>query len=502
MLQKYKTKSPSNAENDITSPFPFNLMFRTTIGPEGTSVGFLRPETAQGLFVNFRRLLDYNSQRMPFAAAQIGLAFRNEISPRNGLLRVREFCMAEIEHFVNPNDKKHPKFKNVHNKELTLFTADNQLGSGRTIKMTIKEAVDTKIVDNETLAYFMTRTQLYLEKIGVDPTRMRFRQHLKTEMAHYATDCWDMEIQMSYGWIECVGHADRACYDLEVHSKKTNVSMCASQLLNESILVNKMVAEPNKRLLGPRFKLEQKLVIKALESLEEEAILKLQQDFESKGESLVEGFTITKDLVTFKNIKKTVSEVKYMPSVIEPSFGMGRVLYAVLEHSFSQRNGDENRCVMAFKPCVAPIKVGIFKLVNNPVFDNIVNDLHNDFQENNICNKIDSSSGTVGRKYARADELGIPFGITVDFDSLTDNCVTVRDRDTMSQVRVSISHINSLIMNLVSEKITWAFVMTRYMVVNEGGDEDDEKKKIEANPKNTFIEFTTRGNFTRPNFPK
>lgn len=330
MLQKYNTKSPSNAENDITFPFPFNLMFKTTIGPEGTSVGYLRPETAQGLFVNFRRLLDYNQQKMPFAAAQIGLAFRNEISPRNGLLRVREFCMAEIEHFVNPNDKSHPKFKLVHDKELTLFTADNQLGSGRSIKISIKEAVETNIVDNETLAYFMTRTQLYLEKIGVDPERMRFRQHLKTEMAHYATDCWDMEIHMSYGWIECVGHADRACYDLEVHSKKTNVSMCAAQLLKEPILVDKMIAEPNKKLLGPRFKLDQKLVIKAIEGLEDEAVLKLQKDLEDTGESVVEGFTITTDLITFKNVKKTVSEVKFMPSVIEPSFGMGRILYAVL----------------------------------------------------------------------------------------------------------------------------------------------------------------------------
>lgn len=154
---------------------------------------------------------------------------------------------------------------------------------------------------------------------------------------------------------------------------------------------------------------------------------------------------------------------------------------------------------MAFKPCIAPIKVGIFKLVNNPIFDNIVDILHNDFQDNNISNKVDSSSGTVGRKYSRADELGIPFGITVDFDSLLDNCVTVRDRDTMSQVRVPISNINSLIMNLVSEKINWAWVMGRYMVVNEGGDDEDDKKKIATVSKNTFIEFTTRGNFTRPN---
>ena len=126
----YGAKSPTT-QNSLTRPFPFNLMFKTSIGPEGTAVGYLRPETAQGLFVNFKRLLDCNQQRMPFAAAQIGLGFRNEIAPRNGLLRVREFCMAEIEHFVHPEDKLHPKFSLVAGRVLTLFPAENQLGSGK-----------------------------------------------------------------------------------------------------------------------------------------------------------------------------------------------------------------------------------------------------------------------------------------------------------------------------------------------------------------------------------
>ena len=126
-----------------------------------------------------RRLLDYNQQKMPFAAAQIGLGFRNEIAPRNGLLRVREFCMAEIEHFVNPDDKSHPKFNTVEDKLLVLFPSEAQLGTGRTVQVTIGEAVGSGMVNNQTLGYFMARTQLWLEKIGVDPKRMRFRQHLK-----------------------------------------------------------------------------------------------------------------------------------------------------------------------------------------------------------------------------------------------------------------------------------------------------------------------------------
>eukprot|EP00977_Amphora_coffeiformis_P021978 scaffold10141_cov146-Amphora_coffeaeformis.AAC.3 len=208
LLLKYECKGPSG--QPFSPSFPFNLMFKTSIGPEGTSVGYLRPETAQGLFVNFRRLLDLNAQKMPFAAAQIGMGFRNEIAPRSGLLRVREFCMAEIEHFVNPKDKTHPSFSSVADKELVLFGRDDQLGSGKTKLMKVGEAVKMGLINNETLAYFMARTQLYMERIGMDPERLRFRQHLATEMAHYASDCWDLEIQSSYGWVECVGHADRA----------------------------------------------------------------------------------------------------------------------------------------------------------------------------------------------------------------------------------------------------------------------------------------------------
>ena len=150
-----------------------------------------------------RRLLDYNQQRMPFAAAQIGLGFRNEIAPRNGLLRVREFCMAEIEHFVHPDKKDHSKFESVGSVTLVLFPREAQLTTGRTVAKTVAEAVNNGMISNQTLGYFMARTQMWLQKIGIDLNRLRFRQHLSTEMAHYACDCWDAEIQTIYGWVEC-----------------------------------------------------------------------------------------------------------------------------------------------------------------------------------------------------------------------------------------------------------------------------------------------------------
>ena len=470
-------------------------------------------------------MLDYNAGKMPFAAAQIGLGFRNEIAPRNGLLRVREFCLAEIEHFVKPNEKAHPKFATVADRTVTLFSAEMQLSTGRTVQMTIGEAVASQLVDNETLGYFMARTHMWLEMIGVDVTRMRFRQHLRTEMAHYATDCWDMEIHTSYGWIECVGHADRSCYDLVQHQNKSGVMMQASAMLAEPIFVDKVVCEPNKKLLGPKFKANQKVVTQAIEALEGEALERFRADIEANGVGLLavpssDGddvpYEITKDLVKFGVEKQKITQTKYTPSVIEPSFGIGRILYAVLEHAFSQRNGDEARGVMAFKPRMAPLKVAVYRLLNNAAFDPLVTRLKNALQSRSIATRVDSSTTSVGRRYTRGDELGIPFAVTIDYQTVIDQSVTVRDRDTMSQVRVSGDEVVDLLSKLVNEELLWSAVLTRYMVVNAGGDaaegdattEEGAAAAAKASSVDTtsplIIQHTPRGSFNiiNPNYVK
>ena len=328
-------------------------------------------------------------------------------------------------------------------------------------------------------------------------------------MAHYAADCWDMEIQMSYGWVECVGHADRACYDLQQHSQRTGVAMTASYRLPEPIIVERLAVEANKKLIGPRFKGEQKAVIAALESIESEDALKLKYDLEANGSAQISGYTITSDLVTFQSEKKTVVEVKYTPSVIEPSYGIGRIIYAVLEHSFLQREGDEQRCVMRLRACVAPIKVGIYRLISNPVFDPIINTIKEQLQSANIPNRMDLSSGTIGRRYSRSDELGVPYGVTVDFESLVDQAVTVRDRDTMAQVRVPISKLINLFSALISDQLDWDTVMKKYPVVTAGGsgsEEDGAEQGGEALGGGVkaaaggviVVERTPRASFSRP----
>jgi len=488
LKEDYKVKAPSGSE--FSPSFPFNLMFKTTIGPEGTSVGYLRPETAQGLFVNFRRLLDFNAQNMPFAAAQIGLGFRNEISPRSGLLRVREFTMAEIEHFVNPDDKCHPSFANIADKELTLFGRDDQLGSGKTQTVAVGDAVKSGLVNNETLAYFMARTQLYMEKIGMDPKRLRFRQHLTTEMAHYACDCWDLEIKSSYGWVECVGHADRACYDLKVHSEATKTPMVATQKLEKPKDITIAKLKFDRKLLGQAFKGDQRVVSKALEALAEnwDDFEKVATDLETNGTTVVDGFTITKEMVTWKKTNKKVHEIKFTPSVIEPSFGIGRILYSLLEHSFCQRDDEEKRTYMAFNARVSPYKCAVLPISSSDEVNAVVDEISDDMMDCDLAVKVDKSGATIGRRYARADEIGVPFAVTCDFQTLKDDTVTLRERDTMAQVRLPKDEVSMIISAIVHGKMDWEKVTKKYPLI---GVEAPENSK-------TVVVSSSRGTFSRP----
>jgi glycyl-tRNA synthetase len=348
LCREYSIKNP-DTDNEVGEPQQFNLMFTSSIGPTGQHPGYLRPETAQGHFLNFSRLLDFNNGRVPFASAQIGRSFRNEISPRAGLLRVREFTMAEIEHYVDPLDKRHERFKEVCDIVLTLLDRHIQsAGSTQVTQMSIGEAVDRHIVANETLGYFIARIYQFLIKIGIDPARLRFRQHMDNEMAHYATDCWDAEIENSTGWTECVGCADRAAYDLTVHSERTGHPLVVREALKQPIITEREVAEFNKKNLGKTYGKDSAALQKLIGEMAEGEILKLKGQL-AQGSTIVllngKEFELTPDLVTIerKTFKQSIRE--YTPNVIEPSFGMGRILYTLLEHSYWSREQDIERGV-------------------------------------------------------------------------------------------------------------------------------------------------------------
>ena len=465
LIKKYDIKGPTTGA-ELDPPKAFNLMFQTQLGPAaGKPNSYLRPETAQGQFLNFQKLLEFNQQAMPFASASIGKSFRNEISPRAGLLRVREFLMAEIEHFIDPEGgKKHDRFQDVKDTKLVLLNRKTQLGgSTKTEEVPIGEAVASGLVDNETLGYFLVRIQEFMLKIGVDKSKMRFRQHMANEMAHYAADCWDCELLSSYGWIECVGCADRSAYDLTVHMNKTGAPLVVRQTRAQPIVVEEYEVELNKKKLGPTFRKDAKAVENAVDALTQELREKLALDMEKNGKINIStpgvgsGTTeLDKDILTIEKRKRTEHTREYTPNVIEPSFGIGRILYSLMEHVFWTREGDEARGVLSFPPLVAPTKVLLVPLSNNPDFKPVLQKLTAKLRRLGVSNKIDNSSASIGKRYSRNDELGTPLGITVDFQTLKDKSITLRDRDTTKQVRASEDEICSAIKSLVDGEMTWA----------------------------------------------
>ncbi|XP_022090731.1 glycine--tRNA ligase-like [Acanthaster planci] len=465
-FKKYNLKSPLT-NNSLSKPMDFNLMFGTSIGPTGNLPGYLRPETAQGIFVNFKRLLEFNQGRLPFAAAQIGNAFRNEISPRSGLIRVREFTMCEIEHFIDPTDKDHPKFSSVADLKVALFSSCDQLDGKSACQMTIGEAVEKGIIASPVLGYFMARIYLFMVKVGVDPAKLRFRQHLDNEMAHYACDCWDAECKTSYGWVECVGCADRSCYDLSCHMKATKVPLVAEKKLPQPKTVDVIEVVPQKGIVGKAFKKDAKAIMEHLASMSEDQVVEFELALKEKSEAEVQvdgkSFSLKPDMVTIKRYQKTLHVEEIKPSVIEPSFGVGRILYSILEHNFKVREGDEQRTYFTLPAIVAPYKCSVLPLSSNKEFEPLVKDLSKALSDANISHKVDSSSGSIGRRYARTDEIAIPFGITVDFDSLKEpHTATLRERDTMKQIRAPVDELPTIVSDLSNGKITWLDVLQKY----------------------------------------
>ncbi|XP_038883893.1 glycine--tRNA ligase, mitochondrial 1-like [Benincasa hispida] len=465
-IKEYGITAP-DTKNPLSDPYPFNLMFQTSIGPSGLLPGYMRPETAQGIFVNFKDLYYYNGNKLPFAAAQIGQAFRNEISPRQGLLRVREFTLAEIEHFVDPEDKSHPKFGDVANLEFLMFPREEQMSGKSARKIPLGEAVAKGTVNNETLGYFIGRVYLFLTRLGIDKSRLRFRQHLANEMAHYAADCWDAEIECSYGWIECVGIADRSAYDLHAHTEKSGVPLVAHEKFAEPREVEKLVIASVKKELGLAFKGSQKNVVEALEAMKEKEALEMKATLESNGEvefyvcTLGKNVLIKKSMVAISKEKKKEHQRVFTPSVIEPSFGIGRIIYCLFEHSYyirPSKAGDEQLNVFRFPPLVAPIKCTVFPLVQNQQYEQVAKVISKSLTVAGISHKIDITGTSIGKRYARTDELGVPFAITVDSAS----SVTIRERDSKDQIRVSVEEAASVVKDVTDGLKTWEDVWSTF----------------------------------------
>jgi len=363
LVKKHGVKCPV-CGGEVSESRWFNLMFKTEVGAVNTLEAYLRPETAQLIFVNFNRIVKTSRVSLPFGIATIGRVFRNEISPRNFVFRCREFEQMELEFFFNPGEKC-ASLKKIEDVEVNVIDrkAQEEGGDGQARKMTLKEVVRHKLT-TDWHAYWLGNSWQFVTGLGVDPKKLRLRQHMKSELSHYSADTWDLEYHYSFGWKELAGIANRTDYDLKQHAKASGVDL--SMPLSEG--------------------------------------------------------------------------GKLYPHVIEPSFGVDRLVFALLEDSYHEENaGTEGRQVMKFRPGLAPIQVGVFPLVNKDGLPEkakkIVSLLKAGFRV------FYDASGSVGRRYRRQDAVGTPFCVTVDGQTLEDGTVTVRERDSMKQDRVKVEDL-------------------------------------------------------------
>jgi glycyl-tRNA synthetase len=269
--------------------------------------------------------------------------------------------------------------------------------------------------------------------------------------------------------VECVGIADRSAFDLTAHSEETKQPLSAFvEFSDGSRTVDTLTFTLNKPLIGQTFKAKgqaQKL-ISYLEGLDFKAATGLEQSLKQGPVKVVVGteeFQVVPEMVKeSKKGTKNITGEQITPGVIEPSFGIGRILYSLLEHAYYCREGDEQRSVLALPPAIAPVKVSVLPLISNPQLAAFIPKITAALNELGISSKVDDIGQTIGRRYARTDEIGIPFGITIDFDTVKDETLTLRERDSTAQVRVHFNEIATIIKRLVDGRIMWADVWSKY----------------------------------------
>ena len=443
----------------------FNLMFETSIGPGSGDPGYMRPETAQGIFVEFPRLKEYARGQLPFGVTQIGPAYRNEISPRRGIIRVREFTQAELEQFIDPEEDE-PPLGEVADVEVTLYPVPEQNAEdGEYIETTIGEAVDEEIIGSPWVAYYLGVAQDWYERVGVDMDRFRFRQHLTGERAHYASDCWDAESEISGNWIEIAGFAYRGCYDLKKHGEYSGDRFTVFKRYDEPITVEKATVDPDMSALGPEFGGAAADVAEALQDLAEDNPDAFDGD-EVTVDVDGERYTVDTEVANFAVEEQTESGEHITPHVVEPSFGVGRTVYTLLEHGYTEDEvDDETRTYLSLEPEVAPTNVAVFPLVSNDAeLVEVATDISGALRSAGISVSYDDS-GSIGRRYRRQDEVGTPFCVTVDHEGLEGDgepTVTLRERDSAAQIRLPVEAVAEELEGLLAGDRAFEELTARY----------------------------------------
>jgi glycyl-tRNA synthetase len=338
----------------------FLTMFKTEIGATGGDIGFARPEAAQSMFINFRRGYQHAREKLPFALAQIGKVLRNEISPRRGMTRLREFTIMELELFFDPKQPTCPWFHEVSGDKIRLLTEEMEAEEMKIpLEITVDEAHEAGHILTEWQAYFLALSQRFVTHLGVPPDRQRFRAHLPDERSHYSSQTHDHEVHESWGWIEIAGHAYRTDYDLKAHQKSAGVDMTA-----------------------------------------------LRED-----------------------------GTRIVPHVVEPSFGLDRIFYMTLDMAYEIK---EKRNIFRLPRDIAPFQISVLPLVTKDGLPEKTRKIYKMLLDAGFVASYDES-GSIGRRYARSDEIGTPLAITIDYDNtMKYDVVTIRDRDSWDQVALPI----------------------------------------------------------------
>ena len=348
------TLCPKCGSKDLTEPRPFNLMFKTNLGPidDGSSFAYLRPETAQQIFINFKNIVDSTSRSIPFGIAQIGKAFRNEVTPRNFIFRVREFEQMELEFFV-------------------------------------KRGTDEKWHE-----YWVEKRLCWWERQGVSRAKLKEVTVPDEDLSHYSKKTIDIMYEFPHGLEELEGVANRTDFDLGSHTKNQDSLSIDAAIKKNSDSVSRLAT----------------------------------QDVETKEWSV--------------------------PYVIEPSAGVERGMLAILNEAYSieKIDGKKERTVLSLKPHLSPIKAAVIPLKrNNKDIVRIAKDVKEELQRLGLGRVLLENTGNIGKSYRKHDEVGTPICITIDFDTLENKTITVRDRDTMVQTKANISEAPEILKNILGQ---------------------------------------------------
>lgn len=401
----------SACEAEKTPPRAFNLMFKTFVGPveSDDNVAFLRPETAQAIFAQFKNVVDTARQQPPFGIAQVGKAFRNEINPRNYTFRSREFEQMEIEFFIRPDEA----IEAIHG---SIVGADDVTADSSPSSQWGWEAWHK---------YWFSSRIAWYESIGLPTESLHIRWQTPEELAHYARATVDIEFDFPFGTQELEGIAARSDYDLSQHQR---VSGKPQHVHDMELRDNLKTMDADKRdHLCDRYR-DARLKYYTASGIEPEQATK---EADNDREQFMKG--------------------NFIPHVIEPSAGVDRLILALICNAYDEeevvddKGKAETRTVMRFHPRIAPIKVGVFPLLKNkPELVAKAKEVR-DLLAKHMSVFYDAS-GAIGRRYRRQDEAGTPFGVTIDFDTINEDgdlkgTVTLRERDSMKQERVQITEL-------------------------------------------------------------